>query len=454
MAAGGSRKQLATPPDSQELSLTKSYRSAATWLECAASECSNTTGIAVEKVLRFAEHCLSHLEHILVHETHPVKKAAALQLTDSVKLIAVGLEGKFQRLTADRNAKQRYTDDYHVQVKEPEKEPEKDQHQKADNCTITSRQLTVAATIMPEGNIQFADVAGLEDAKAVLKEAVVLPVQFPHLFQGGRKPWRRILLYGPPGTGKTRLGQAVSSEIDSTFYCVSSSDLVSSWVGESEKLIKELFQQARRVDQQAVIFIDEIDSICRKRSAKEEEHTRRIKTELLRQMEGVDNDGSGDSFFLLCATNCPWELDSAFLRRFEKRIYIPLPDKLARIALLKGRVKTTSCDMSEQDWEDLGSITDGFSGSDLATCCDDAIYEPVRELTKVSHWRITGDIVLPSSQTDCNSVPLCDVPSNQVQVRPVCKTDFLKAISRNRPTVTTEDLIQYETFTQSFGHKG
>jgi vacuolar protein-sorting-associated protein 4 len=136
-------------------------------------------------------------------------------------------------------------------------------------------------------------------------------------------------------------------------------------------------------------------------------------------MEGADNEPNSDTFFLLCATNCPWELDSAFLRRFEKRIYIPLPDKssttntyktcgltdrlcdhrLARIALLKGRVKSTSVHLNEQDWQDLGSITEGFSGSDLATCCDDAIYEPVRELTKVTHWKKIGSQVALTSQS-------------------------------------------------------
>ena len=93
------------------------------------------------------------------------------------------------------------------------------------------------------------------------------------------------------------------------------------------RLIKELFSHAIHQDNRAVIFIDEIDSICRQRSSREEEHTRRVKTELLRQMEGADNMGSNDKIFLLCATNCPWELDTAFIRRFQKRIHIPLPDE-------------------------------------------------------------------------------------------------------------------------------
>ena len=93
------------------------------------------------------------------------------------------------------------------------------------------------------------------------------------------------------------------------------------------RLIKELFQHATSQKGRSVIFIDEIDSICRQRNAREEEHTRRMKTELLKQMEGADNSSLSDKIFLLCATNCPWELDSAFLRRFQKRIYIPLPNK-------------------------------------------------------------------------------------------------------------------------------
>lgn len=129
-------------------------------------------------------------------------------------------------------------------------------------------------------NVKWSDVSGLEAAKEGLKEAVILPVKFPKLFTGARKPWSGILLYGPPGTGKSFLAKACATECDSTFFSVSSSDLVSKWQGESEKLVKNLFEMARE-QKPSLIFIDEVDSLCGKRTEGENESSRRIKTEFL-----------------------------------------------------------------------------------------------------------------------------------------------------------------------------
>jgi len=140
---------------------------------------------------------------------------------------------------------------------------------------------------MEKPNILWNDVAGLENAKESLKEAVILPIKFPHLFTGKRKPWRGILLYGPPGTGKSYLAKAVATEANnSTFFSVSSSDLLSKWLGESEKLVKNLFELAR-TNRPSIIFIDEVDSLCGARSDNESESARRVKTEFLVQMQGT-----------------------------------------------------------------------------------------------------------------------------------------------------------------------
>jgi vacuolar protein-sorting-associated protein 4 len=128
--------------------------------------------------------------------------------------------------------------------------------------------------------VKWSDVAGLESAKEGLKEAVVLPIRFPQLFDENRQPWRGILLYGPPGTGKSFLAKACATECDGTFFSISSSDLVSKWMGESEKLIKQLFKMARE-QKPSIIFIDEVDSLCGSRSEGENDSSRRIKTEFL-----------------------------------------------------------------------------------------------------------------------------------------------------------------------------
>eukprot|EP00731_Ephydatia_muelleri_P017833 Em0010g931a len=279
------------------------------------------------------------------------------------------------------------------------------------------RHRAIEATILESRGMSFKEVAGLAHAKQALKEAIVLPVRYPHLFSGARQPWKRILLYGPPGTGKTRLAQAVSGEIDSTFYSVSSADLISSWVGESEKLIRDLFQNARQKAGRSVIFIDEIDSICRHRCSKEEEHTRRIKTELLRQMEGVDHTTDTRELFLLCATNCPWDLDTAFLRRFQRRIFVALPDSDARKQILHFHIDQTGVALSVEEMDKLVACTEGYSGSDMTNCIADALLEPVRELEYATHWRpVEQDQYCPceSTHTEALCWTLSDIPPQQV----------------------------------------
>lgn len=327
--------------------------------------------------------------------------------------------------------------------------------------------LFIESIVTETPNVRWDDIAGLEGAKEALKEAVILPIKFPHLFTGQRTPWKGILLYGPPGTGKSYLAKAVATEAKSTFISVSSADLVSKWMGESEKLVKQLFELARQ-RKPCIIFIDEIDSMAGQRGEGESEASRRIKTEFLVQMNGVGNDQTG--VLILGATNLPWALDSAIRRRFEKRIYIPLPEAQARTKMFQLNVRNTPCTLTAQDYRHLGEITERYSGADIATVVRDALMQPIRKVQSATHfkWIEAPDRTAPVDSgkkrrylTPCSpgDPGALEMKWDQIDgddlIEPALGiSDFLKSLQTTRPTVSDADIQDHIKFTSEFGQEG
>ncbi|CAH8573493.1 unnamed protein product [Dicrocoelium dendriticum] len=286
-------------------------------------------------------------------------------------------------------------------------------------------------------NVRWDDIAELEEAKRLLKEAVVLPMVLPNFFKGIRRPWRGVLMVGPPGTGKTLLAKAVATECGTTFFNVSSSSLTSKWRGESEKLVRLLFQMARFYAP-STIFIDEIDSICSRRGAESEhEASRRVKSELLVQMDGVtgatgQQEDPTKTVMVLAATNFPWDIDEALRRRLEKRIYIPLPSVTGRRLLLDISLKEVPL-AEDVDLDKVAESLEGYSGSDVTNVCRDA--------SMMSMRRVIEGLSVEEIK-NLNTATL-----NQ----PTTMADFEEAISRVCKSVSSTDVEKYEKWMSDFG---
>jgi SpoVK/Ycf46/Vps4 family AAA+-type ATPase len=225
--------------------------------------------------------------------------------------------------------------------------------------------------------VHWDDVAGLEIAKSALKETVVYPFLRPDLFMGLREPARGMLLFGPPGTGKTMLARAVATESKSTFFAISASSLTSKFLGESEKLVRALFQLAKLLAP-SIIFVDEIDSLLSSRSGGEHEATRRIKTEFLIQWSDLQKAAAGRDMsekekekgdatrvLVLAATNLPWAIDEAARRRFVRRQYIPLPEDWVRKVQVQTLLSHQKHELDEKDMDRLVKLTESTSDLDV-----------------------------------------------------------------------------------------
>ncbi|KAF8116800.1 hypothetical protein N665_0014s0062 [Sinapis alba] len=229
-----------------------------------------------------------------------------------------------------------------------------------------------------EIGVTFADIGSLDETKDSLQELVMLPLRRPDLFKGGLlKPCRGILLFGPPGTGKTMLAKAIANEAGASFINVSMSTITSKWFGEDEKNVRALFTLAAKVSP-TIIFVDEVDSMLGQRTrVGEHEAMRKIKNEFMTHWDGLMTK-PGERILVLAATNRPFDLDEAIIRRFERRIMVGLPSIESREKILRTLLSKEKTD--DLDFHELGQMTEGYSGSDLKNLCITAAYRPVREL--------------------------------------------------------------------------
>jgi len=271
-------------------------------------------------------------------------------------------------------------------------------------------------------NVTFDDIAGLEDAKRAIREAIIYPIRRPDLFPLG---WPRgILLFGPPGTGKTTLAAAVANEVDAEFLYVDAALIMSKWLGEAEKNVKKLFDYAReraRDGTPVIIFIDEIDALLGVHM-NEVGGEVRVRNQFLKEMDGIQDKSGKLHVYVIGATNKPWKLDEPFIRRFQKRIYVPLPDKKARRKMLEILTRNIRL-ASDVDLDKLAEMLEGYSGSDIRDIVQNAYIRTVRELF----------------ERGGNGEP-----------RPVSMGDFREVLKHRRPSVDPDMIKAYEEWFEKY----
>jgi vacuolar protein-sorting-associated protein 4 len=273
-------------------------------------------------------------------------------------------------------------------------------------------------------DVKWNDIVGLQDAKKAVKEAVVYPSLRPDIFPLG---WPKgILLFGPPGCGKTLLSAAVANEIKATFISVDAASIMSKWLGEAERNVARLFNMARRASKESssIIFIDELDSLMGIRRLEVGGETR-VRNQFLKEMDGIIDKKNPIHVYVVGSTNKPWTLDTPFIRRFQKRIYVPPPAYSERLEMFKLYTDFLRIS-SDVNLDELARLTEGFSGSDIMDVCQSAQLKVNSELFE------TG------------------MADSKAQPRGICMSDFLNMLDRRKPSISKDSLTQYESWFSNF----
>lgn len=340
----------------------------------------------------------------LAKESEGALKTTRIKRADELYQMAESIKKRSNSLTNTNSAN-----------KDLEKFGTKETKQKGDK-TIEEG-LTSFAPVSDTG-VSFDEVAGLKEAKQEIALKVIEPNKHPEVFKRfNKKNGGGILLYGVPGTGKTMLAQAIAHEIDAKFFTVKCSDILSKWVGDAEQNIRNLFEEARKYPT-SIIFFDEFEAIAPKRDTYSTV-MKRVVPELLAQIQGFEKNEN--NLIVIAATNRPWDIDTAFLRpgRFDRSIYVPLPDEEARETIIENELKSVPCD-DDLDIQEIVNITNGFNGADVSHFC-----EKLKDLA-ISRELQTGEVTRISNN---------DIDSAKQMVFSSVSVEDLKKIAKYQETL-------------------
>jgi len=289
------------------------------------------------------------------------------------------------------------------------------------------RRATLEQLILTEKpDVKWNEIANLKDAKKAIEEAIIFPVKRADLFPLG---WPRgILFFGPPGCGKTLLAAAIATEIDAVFYSVDAASIMSKWLGESEKNVSELFNSAHKTASEGrpvIIFIDEVDSLVGVRSDEVGGEVR-ARNQFLKEMDSILDKKNPTHVYIIGATNKPWGLDGPFIRRFQKRIYVPLPGPEARREMFDIYAKNLHL-ASDVDPELIVEKTEGYSGSDF------------RDVFQGAQTRVVREVFEDGKAANTRS-----------QARPITSDDFMEILKARKPSVSRQMLGFYDKWFETY----
>jgi len=287
--------------------------------------------------------------------------------------------------------------------------------------------------LLTKSTVKWSDIGGMERVKQLLMETVVIAgLKKPDSI----KPWKGILLFGPPGTGKTLLAAASAGSLDASFYDVKTESILSKYFGESSKLITALYNSARN-HSPSIVFIDEFDSLSPSRDGEASEASRKVLSTLLTELDGLGDKNSNRLLLTLAATNTPWDLDTAVLSRFPRRIYVPLPDAESTKAIIK--LHTKGLDISNVDLESIsGKCVDMlYSGRDLSNFCQQAVWNMVHD-SNPDLYKLA-------------EMPFDMLSQKSLKTRPLNDADFAEGWKRIKSPLTRDTIERYEQWNSQCG---